>query len=485
MSDLTSSVDYQLQTIYFRDAMLGGNLDWSNQPDLYKAYENAESIPLPRNLILPRADIVDVLKGRLNRAPQQLDLAILSNLLFLSYGFTDQIQHGPEVFLYRSAPSAGALYPVEIYLVAKGISGLEDGLYHYSIIDFALTRLKKATPPEDIPAPALVLTSIFFRSAWKYKNRAYRYCLLDTGHVAENINLVAPALGLNVNFSSNFDDKKLNNYLGLDSSKETALTVFTFNGDQGESGKGGEEAEPLSVPTSAPVAKNELVFDMITDAVNLTSKAARTTDSLSIEMEAERIITPPQPEWEAFESTTLAQAIQKRRSRRNFKPRDIVQKDLARILDLAVNSDVNKYINLYFAVNEVQDLSDGLYNCLSGGRIAQCLRGFISPSIGDTALNQDWVGRGNLIFIISAPLKKLEEHYGPRAYRMAYLAAGGIGQRLYLAAEAMQWGCCGVGAFFDEDARKILNLPDGEFPLYILPVGPVKRRTHGGRPANR
>ena len=105
--------------------------------------------------------------------------------------------------------------------------------------------------------------------------------------------------------------------------------------------------------------------------------------------------------------------------------------------------------------------------------------------LSKTALNQDWLGRANLVLAVSAPLERLERSIGPRAFRLAYLAAGRLGQRAYLAAEAMDWGCCGVGAFFDDEVREVLNLPQGEEVLYLIPVGPIKKRTHGGRPVSR
>ena len=87
--------------------------------------------------------------------------------------------------------------------------------------------------------------------------------------------------------------------------------------------------------------------------------------------------------------------------------------------------------------------------------------------------------------MVTSPLGSLEKQLGPRALRAAYLAAGRLGQRAYLAAETLGWGCCGVGAFFDDEVTRLLELPDGVEPLYLLPVGPIKKRTHGGRPTQR
>ena len=90
---------------------------------------------------------------------------------------------------------------------------------------------------------------------------------------------------------------------------------------------------------------------------------------------------------------------------------------------------------------------------------------------------------GDLVLYVHEPSReKLEESLGPRALRLAYLSAGRVGQRAYLAAESLGWGACGVGAFFDAEVKHLLNLPPAEHPLYLVPVGPIKKRTHGGRP---
>ena len=211
---LDSVVDYLHQTVYDRSSMGEGGLDWSTKPETYKTYPDTDLKSLPRELSLPKVGSTLSLLGQAVRSPQPLDMVGLANLLFMANGFTSQTDYGREIFLYRSAPSAGALYPVEIYLSALGIEGLEDGLYHYSIMDFALTRLRSGPPPAGCPGPALILTSLYFRSAWKYRNRAYRYCLLDCGHVAENLMLVAPTLGFKADFQVDFDDRLINGYLG-------------------------------------------------------------------------------------------------------------------------------------------------------------------------------------------------------------------------------------------------------------------------------
>jgi SagB-type dehydrogenase family enzyme len=477
---LDKAADYHLQTVYERLSMGEGDLDWGAKPEPYKTYPDADLKGLPRELSLPKVESAQALLGQAVRTGQPLDMVGLANLLFMANGFTSQVDYGREVFLYRSAPSAGALYPVEIYLSAVGIEGLEDGLYHYSIMDFALTRLRSGPPPEGCPGPALILTGLYFRSAWKYRNRAYRYCLLDSGHVAENLMLVAPTLGFKVEFLADFDDRSINDYLGLTEGLEAALAIVTLDGAAGAPAGTGEMNG--RVRSANPVSKGEPVFELIEAVARLTSVPLNHQPNL-LDSRAGEDSPLPKVFWEGFQCPSLVQVLRQRRSRRNFKPETLPLREVARLLDMSMTTDVGRVINVGLVSNEVEDLADGFHwICPETRALRRHRPGFIGPPLSQAALNQDWVGRANVILVVTSPMKKLESDLGPRSLRLAYLAAGRLGQKVYLGAEAMGWGCCGVGAFFDADVARILDLGEDEWPLYILPVGPIRKRTRGGRP---
>jgi SagB-type dehydrogenase family enzyme len=146
-----------------------------------------------------------------------IDLTSLSLVLRLTYSLTAKTRHAGGDFYYRSVASAGALYPTEIYVATQGVTNLPDGIYHFSIARHGLSLMrkgklslliKKATEILDTTVPVLTFffTAIFFRSAWKYRERSYRYHLLDTGHVVENLVLALNARGLPNALSMDFDD---------------------------------------------------------------------------------------------------------------------------------------------------------------------------------------------------------------------------------------------------------------------------------------
>jgi SagB-type dehydrogenase family enzyme len=199
-------------------------------PPPHKEYD-LETIPLPRvepqGLSLEEA----ILRRRSVRDYSREPLALeeLARLLFYGVGVT-----GPQEYK-RAAPSAGGLTPVEIYPVVNNVEGLERGLYHYDSVRHHLHVLKQEDLRGEIAracldqdflseaAAVLVLSAVHRRTRWKYGERAYRYVLLDAGHVAQNIQLEAVSLGLGACAVGAFFDEELNRFLGLTEEEEFAV----------------------------------------------------------------------------------------------------------------------------------------------------------------------------------------------------------------------------------------------------------------------
>jgi SagB-type dehydrogenase family enzyme len=207
---ITSGSEYHRLTRYDRQHMGGHFLDWSNQPGVYKDYPDLPGISLPQDISLPDAGLFSLAAGETPaEPPTAISLEQLSQALALAYSLTAKSRHSGGEFYYRSVPSAGALYPCELYAATRAVTGLSDGLYHFAIARHALSLLRDGDFPEHefFPSPSgsqqrctpsltFFMTAIFFRSAWKYRERSYRYHLLDTGHLVENLALTLTALGL-------------------------------------------------------------------------------------------------------------------------------------------------------------------------------------------------------------------------------------------------------------------------------------------------
>ncbi len=139
---------------------------------------------------------------------------------------------------FRTAPSAGAQYPIETYVVAARVEGIAPVIYHYAAADHALERVRGGTFGGDLviaglgqgflgQAPVvLVLSAIFGRLRWRYRERAYRYALLEAGHIGQNVYLAAEAAGLGACAVGAFFDDALNRLLDLDGVEEAALMLL-------------------------------------------------------------------------------------------------------------------------------------------------------------------------------------------------------------------------------------------------------------------
>ena len=202
----------------------------------YKIYRTAPNTPLPRELPPLDARLDEVLAARRSVRAYTggaVSLAALSHLLAAG-GITGH-SDGKTPVARRAAPSAGGLCSNEIYVAALRVSDLAPGLYHYQPRDHSLEQLSDSTPqaalerailyPEVVEkAAALFLFSaVFPRTRFKYGERGYRFCLLDCGHLAENVWLMATALGLGAVTMGGFLDDELNRLLDLDGVEEATL----------------------------------------------------------------------------------------------------------------------------------------------------------------------------------------------------------------------------------------------------------------------
>ncbi|UQA59725.1 nitroreductase family protein [Polyangium aurulentum] len=212
-----------------RYARSPGYLDWATQPDPFRTYEGAPSIPLPLladGLDTPYADI-----HRPGRAPvRPLDRAAVALLFELSLGLSAWKEHRGARWALRCNPSSGNLHPTEGYAIVPALPDLPAGAYHYVSRDHALERRASlgdeaaARLAAILPAGSLLvgLSSIHWREAWKYGERAFRYCQHDIGHAIAAVCFAAAALGLSVRLLDGLGDADIAAVLGLDREGDAA-----------------------------------------------------------------------------------------------------------------------------------------------------------------------------------------------------------------------------------------------------------------------
>jgi len=228
--------DFQAQTKYSRDRSLGGNLNWANKPETYKSYPSSRVIHLPNVPQEATMDFAEVLRRRKSIrtfSNQPLSKEDLAFLLWASTGI-QRIEHGYE---FRTAPSAGALYPVETYIATNNVEDIEPGIYHYNIKDHLLEEIKTGNFGEALAHAALnqemcadasaifIWTAVFERSKWKYSQRAYRYIYLDAGHVAENFALAVVSINCGSCHIGAFFDDEINSIVNIDGIEEGAICL--------------------------------------------------------------------------------------------------------------------------------------------------------------------------------------------------------------------------------------------------------------------
>lgn len=201
--------------------------------DLSKRFKGARMIKLPKPKYQGMSLEEALIKRRSVRTYTEKPVTIgqLSQLLFAAQGITGRVYGKP----LRAAPSAGALYPFEIYLIVNNVEDIPPGIYHYAIKEHALEEIKQGDFRIQIidagweqnmlgtSGVTFALSAVFDRIRSKYGERGMRYIYMEAGHISQNIYLQATSLGLGSVAVGAFSDKDVNKLMGLDGKKEAIV----------------------------------------------------------------------------------------------------------------------------------------------------------------------------------------------------------------------------------------------------------------------
>ena len=217
--------------------VFGSVANWGQPVELYKAYPGARIVALPEPSLaggLPTARAIATRRSTRSYSGQPMSLDELSRFLFLTSGISaDRFGNAR-----RTAPSSGALYPIEVYPIVHNVDGVERGVYHYAYREHALELVRTEDMRRRVVeqglgqeflgqcGAVLFVTMILQRMRPKYEDRSYRYGLLEAGHVGENAYLAATEMGLGACGIGAFMDDAMNEMLGVDGVEEAVVYML-------------------------------------------------------------------------------------------------------------------------------------------------------------------------------------------------------------------------------------------------------------------
>ena len=228
---------YHQETKYRRGEMARGGLPWADQPS---PYEKDASLVKRLSLTPPALqggkslwEAISKRRSFREFSNRPLSLSEISQLVWATQGVTARAW-GHE---FRAAPSAGALYPIETYILVNRVEGISAGIYHYEVKEVQLDLLKEgnfASPLSraglgqellETAAVVFIWTAVVERSKWKYRERAYRYIYMDVGHIGQNLYLAASALNLGCCTVGAFFDEEVDAIVGVDGREERSVYI--------------------------------------------------------------------------------------------------------------------------------------------------------------------------------------------------------------------------------------------------------------------
>ncbi|MHC5761437.1 SagB/ThcOx family dehydrogenase [Nostoc sp.] len=348
----------------------------------------------------------------------------------------------------RVNPSAGALYPTEVYVQVRKIEGIVDGIYHLEVENNCLTLIYELIddglesyiiPGKSINGFIFLISCVYYRSSWKYQNRSMRYCLLDSGHHLGAI-AASPFLhNRDIQLIFDFDKFALNSDLGFENKE--FITTCAVSG----------EVEDRKIRR----LRLKIPFVCGTDYFESNQFIEDTYQATSLQKSRQQKLEYPQFD---FDKDKFSQTVWDRRSIRRFRKESISQEDYLYImqqLQQPIPTENYEEIEIYSVVHRVNGMTPGLYK---GTHLVKT--GNFSEKTGYLCINQAIAKDGAVtLFFVSDYLN----------YQTAMQIAGFLGQRLYLTSNYLGIQCSGIGAYYDDETQELLET--NKDVLYGMVIG--------------
>ncbi len=523
-----------------------GYLDWENQPNPFRRFEGAPLIPLP---LLghdddPLSPPYDHLYRPYTVPSAPVTLRALSRLFEYALALSAWKQAGGSRWALRSNPSSGNLHPTEGYLLIGAVPGLAEtpGLYHYAPKEHGLER-RADCPDEtyaslmrDFPPQAFLvgLSSVYWREAWKYGERAFRYCQHDAGHAIATFRIAVATLGWRAVALGGLSDETIEDLLGLNRAEDFTgaerehpeLVMVVYPTDPARGWQGGEDyvlplcLDPEQIRELTQQRwhgkANRLSADdpVPWEIIDEVAAASRKQSSDLFGLELAPPTEPPHAGGAPAGRPSAARIIHQRRSLlacdgKTSVPAERFYAMLARVMphtELAVIRRPMPWdaipwdptIHLALFVHRVDGIPPGLYALARDPAKVDTLRKAMHEQFawamppgcppdlplylleeGDTrriatavSCHQEIAGDGAFALGMIAEFEPSLRRHGPWFYRRLFWETGVIGQVLYLEAEASGVRATGIGCFFDDPVHEVFGFKDFTFQsLYHFTVG--------------
>lgn len=510
-----------------------GYLDWANQPDPFRRFEGAQLISLP--LLKPDDQPVSPLYDAIYRhgvvSCRPVTLSTLSRFFEFALALSAWKKAGESEWALRSNPSSGNLHPTEGYVVLPKIDGLHltPGLYHYAPkehglevrAEFPADQLARLLAPFPSGAFLFGLTSVHWREAWKYGERAFRYCNHDVGHAVGSARVAAATLGWNMVLLDGIEQNTVAMLLGTDRKQDfgdaepehpDCLAVVWSSGEiKGERSKVPLFLDRALVKELAGATwhgkanrlseEHGVDWDVIDEVANASWKTQ--TDRPMIALPAIRLTssnTLHASRGANDVGPSAGQIIRQRRSAVAFDGKTSISAGtffhlMQRVMPLAERPqlerpmpwDVWPYdpaIHLLIFVHRVDGLTPGLYclvrdhkqfsfvqdamnpelnwtiapGCPEGLPLYWLLEGDAKRLAAQVSCHQDIAADSAFSFGMVAEFEGALRERGAWWYPRMFWEAGLLGQVLYLEAEAAGVRATGIGCFFDDPVHEIVGI---------------------------
>ncbi len=482
--------------------------DWSIEPFPYKVYETLDPIPIPRDFPPTTMPALEAI-ARTGAEPLGEivpDPAALARIALLSNGILKRGSHrqSGEVIEYRTSGGTGARYHLELYFVCGAIPGLDAGIYHYCAQDHSLRRVRagdyrsvlRAAAGDDAAIAAapvvLVMTSTFWRNAWRYKGRAYRHAFWDAGTTFANVLSLAASAGLPTKLVLGYADSPVNALLDIDGEREAALALCPIG--RGAQAAPAPDVRPLDLPTRA-ISSREVEFPIIR-MMHAASMLATGDEAAAWRAEPLRRGVPePRGELvplrpipaDRLPPMPIEEAILGRRSTRHYDTATAISFEaFSTLLDRSARGfaadclapDAPPLHDQYLIVNGVDGLDQGVYRLHSDRKAIELVkRGDFRRRAQRLAVEQAYAGDAHVNSYYLTELDPVIERYGNRGYRVAQLEAALYASRLHLGTHPLGLGAVGSTSFDDEVVDFFTSGESGASYMFVVVFGKRRRPT--------